>query len=99
MQLRLIEWKKKQIFTCLPEDLGKVRPHYWKLFLRRNRHIIRKKLGRQFSVNISNWTSYLNFCDMYLHIQDKLVNKSKIATLLPEPVWMDEKGNRVENET
>ena len=35
---------------------------------------------------------------MYDHIEDVLVNDSKIAEYLPEPVWMDAEGNEVSEE-
>ena len=99
IQQRLIKWKKfKKIQCSSPSDLGKVGKQYWKAFLRRNRHVLRNKLGRRFSVHRSNWTTYLNFWDMYLHIQQVLINDSKIARLLPEPVWMNEKGEKVDSE-
>ena len=99
MQDRLIAWKKhKQIATTSEDDLGKVGPPYWRSFMKRNRHLLRNKPGRRYSVHRSDWTAYINFRNMYLHIQDILVNDSKIARLLPEPVWMNEKGEVVDNE-
>ena len=100
IQQWLIEWKKKQnIHYLSEEDLGKVGPRYWLSFMKCNRHVLQNKPGRQYSVNRSDWTTYINFRNMYLHIQDALVNDSKIAKLLPEPVWMNEKGERVENKS
>ena len=100
IQERLIEWKKQQNIHYLSEDdSGKVGPRYWLSFMKRNRHVLRNKPGRRYSVNRSDWTAYINFRNMYLHIQEILVNDSKIAKFLPEPVWMNEKGERVENES
>ena len=99
IQQKLIEWKKKRkIQSSSPEDLGKVGRKYWQSFMKRNYHVLRNKAGRRYSVNRSDWTAYINFRNMYLHIQDILVNDSKIAHLLPKPVWMNEKGEEVDNE-
>ena len=46
----------------------------------------------------SNWNTYLNFADMYDHIEEILVHESKIAEYLPVPVWMDAEGNEVSEE-
>lgn len=66
--------------------------------MKRNEDVIRSKSGRQFSVDQSNWSMYLNFCDMYLHILDVLVNQSKVATKLDVPVWVNEEGQVVDDE-
>ena len=99
IQKDLIEWKKQKKTYCKSEeDLGKVGPKYWKLFLKRNKHLLRSKSGKRYSVNRSSWTSYLHFRDMYLHIMDILVNESKIATKFHDPLWMDAEGNIVATE-
>ena len=99
IQDRLIQWKiKKKIFFKDPIDLGRVGLSYWNNFLQRNGHLLKTKVGRKFSVDRSNWSNYLNFRDMYLHIKDVLVNDSKIAIKLPTPVWVDRDGNIVNDE-
>ena len=48
------------------------------------------------AVDRANWSSYLNFRDMYLHIKDILLNDSKMAVKLPVPIWVDRDGNEVD---
>ena len=87
IQQRLIDWKDKMnIYSNSLEDRGKVGMSYWRSFMHRNSHIIRSKPGCQFSVDRSNWSNYLNFRDMYLHIMEVLTNESKIATRLDDAV-------------
>ena len=90
--------KKRHIYHQHEEDLGKIGRSYWCGFLKRNQHKIRSKKGKRYDLDRSNWTTYLNFKDMYDNIDDILVNESKIAEYLPEPVWMDKEGNEVSEE-
>ena len=93
VQKRLIEWKTKMKTPYKHHsDLGRVDLSYWNKFLKRNKYQLRSKVAKKYAIDRSNWTSYLNFRDMYLHIKDILVNDSKIATKLPEPIWVDCKG-------
>ena len=95
-QTQLIEWKRKHnTFAENDESLGKIGRKYWKGFLKRNEFKIRSKKGKKYDLDRSNWTTYLNFADMYDHIEEVLVHESKIAEYLPEPVWMDENGKEV----
>ena len=98
-QTQLIEWKTKHnTYHREDKDLGKIGRSYWKGFLKRNKHKIRSKKGKRYDLDRSNWTTYLNFKDMYDNIEDILVNESKIAEYLPESVWMDKDGNEVSEE-
>ena len=99
IQQRLREWKiKKQIYYKDEYDLGRVGLTYWRSFLKRNNYQMRTKSGKKYAVDRANWSSYLNFRDMYLHIKDVLLNDSKIAVKLPVPIWVDRDGNEVDCE-
>ena len=98
-QQLLREWKLNcNIFFTSDDDLGKVGIKYWRNFLKRNRHLLRSKSGRKYAVDRCNWTTYLNFADMYEHIEDILVCDSKSARKLDQPQWMDIEGNVVDSE-
>ena len=100
MQQWLKEWKiKHHIFYKDDDDFGKVGSNYWRGFMRRNNYRLRSKVGRRFAVDRSNFTSYLNFRDMYDHVEYVMVNESKVANKLDEPVWMNEKGYIGEEES
>ena len=60
--------------------------------------ILRSKSGKKYAFDRANFTSYLNFSDMYSHIEDILVDDCKIATRFPSPVWMNKEGKIVDNE-
>ena len=99
VQKDLISWKiKKKIYTKNESDLGKVGLSYWRSFLKRQGHQVRSKVAKKYAIDRSNWTSYLNFKDMYLHIKDVLLNDSKIAIKLDDPIWVDKSGNKVDDE-
>ena len=99
IQRELIEWKrKKKMYHKSQDDEGKVGLSYWNGFLRRNSHQISSKIGRKYSVDRSNWTTYLNFRDMYLHIRSVLLEDSKIASKLDVPVWVNQDGDEVQTE-
>ena len=66
--------------------------------MKRNKHLLCSKTGKKYAVDRCNWTTYLNFEDMYNHIEDILVSDSKIARKLEKPRWMDRDGNFVESE-
>jgi hypothetical protein len=98
-QKELIEWKTKHgTFNDENTPIGKIGRKYWQGFLKRNQHKLRSKKGKKYDLDRSNWTTYLNFNDMYDHIESILVHESKIAEYLPEPVWMDKEGNEVSEE-
>ena len=71
---------------------------YWQNFLKRNCHLLHSKSGKKHAVDHCNFTTYLNFVDIYEHIEDIFVYDSKTARKLDEPQWMDMEGNVVEKE-
>lgn len=99
MQERLMMWKiQNNIYFETIDDLGRVGTGYWRRFLKRNHHRLRSKTGRKFGSDRANYSSYLNFMDMYNHIMSVLLESCKIAKKLRQPVWMDKEGNTVEDE-
>ena len=86
------------IYSSCLKDRGQVGMAYWRQFMHRNAHLIKSKPGRQFSVDRSNWSNYLNFRDMYLHIMEVMCNEYKIATKLDEPIWVNDEGVEVKDE-
>ena len=97
-QLKLSNWKKlRKIHHNNLEDYNKVGVSYWHRFLQRYKHLLRSKVTSAYSVDRSNFTTYLNFIDMYHHIK-KILLKSLIASKLDPPVWMNESGEVVEDE-
>ena len=100
MQKWLIDWKlKHNIYYKDKEDLGKVGNNFWRGFMRRNGSRLKIKAGKRFAVDRANFTTYLNFKDMYDHIEQVLVDESKVATRFDEPVWMNKDGEVVDNES
>jgi hypothetical protein len=94
-QQRLVEWKKQGI-NQQPNDLKKVGSAYWYAFLHRHANCVCTKKGRKFELDRSNWTKYRNFLSMYEDIEEELVDAGLGVKLPPPPIWMDEKGNQVE---
>ena len=95
-QHNLIEWKKRN--SHYNEDvtvLGQVGPGYWAGFMRRNGHLIESTRGQKYELDRSSWTTYTNFNDMYKHNYREMANAG-VAKVLDSPVWMDIKGNIVE---
>ena len=66
-------------------------------FLKRYKYLLRSKVTSAYSVDRSNFMTYLNFIDMYLHIK-KILLQSLIASKLDHPVCMNEAGEVVEDE-
>ena len=98
LQKQLIEWKKLHHCYYQSEiDLGKVGLKYWRGFMSRNGNKLKSKNGRKYAVDRSNFTSYLNFKDMYDQIEEVLV-ESNLAKYFPEPVYMNQNGDIVNNE-
>ena len=99
IQQSLIDWKKlHNTYHKDPSDLGKVGHNYWLNFIRRKGHLIRSKSGKKYAIDRSNFTTYLNFRDMYDHIEDVLVNDYKVARKFDVPVWMNSEGKIVEDQ-
>ena len=98
-QQKLIKWKTdRKIFHLDEENIGEVGVNYWKGFLKRHKHLLKGKTISQYAIDRSNFTTYLNFFDMYQHIERVLL-LSKIARKFEEPVWMNQNGEIVENDT
>ena len=99
IQNRLIDWKiNKNIFHKDRNDLGKLGWNYWRSFMQRNSDTLKSKIGRKYAYERSNFSNYLNFCDMYDHIEWILVEEYKISLRFPQPVWMNLEGKEVPNE-
>ena len=99
MQGRLIEWKlANNIYYEHADDLGKVGRSYWNKFLKRNHYRLRTKKGRKFGCDRANYSSYLNFVDMFKHIAQVLIESCKIARKLEVPMWFDKNGKCVVDE-
>ena len=98
-QTQLIQWKlKHNIYYENENELGRVSKSFFRNFMKRNGHRLRSKVGRRYAFDRSNFTSYLNFRDMYDQIEQVLVEDCNIASRYPEPVWMNQKGEIVMNE-
>ena len=96
IQNMLIQWKiKHRIFYNDIKDLGTVGKNWWLKFLKRNKHLLRSKSGKKYAFDRALFSTYLNFCDMYDHIEDILVFDSNIATKFTEPIWVNKQGERV----
>ena len=65
--------------------------------MKRHRNELRSKTVSQYAIDRSNFTTYLNFSDMYNHIE-KIMLKSKIAQELESAVWMSKEGQIVDDE-
>ena len=98
VQQELIKWKlRRNIYFESTTDLGHVGQSNWRPFLKKNAHILRCKNGRKYSVDRSNFSTYINIFDMYEHIE-KVLLESGLATQFPQPIWMDKDGNLVVDE-
>jgi hypothetical protein len=94
-QERLLLYKEKQGIVQPDDKLGKIGHNYWYAFLERNKDKLQTKKGRKFELDRSKWNKYRNFKRMYDDIEDEMI-EAGVAIRLDEPVWMDDKGNRVE---
>ena len=65
--------------------------------MKRHEHELCGKKLSSYNIDRANFTNFLNFFDMYLHIEEILL-KSNVATKFDEPVWKNELGETVENE-
>ena len=98
IQQRLIDWKiAHRIYTKKPEDMGRVGTAYWFNLMKRKKHLLRTKKGRKYGLDRANFTTYLNFRDMYDHIENILVDECGVATRFSKPVWMNSSGEIVSN--
>ena len=94
----LIKWKtKKKIYHNDDSTMGTVGWNYFRGFLKRHEYDLRGKKLSSYNIDCANFTNFLIFFDMYLHIEEILL-KSKVATKFDEPVWKDELGVTVDSE-
>ena len=83
----LIEWKLfKKMNHNITDDFRKVGKTYWKLFLKCHDDELRSKRERKYASDRSIFTSYLNFMDMFEHVESVLYDDSKIVVRLLGPV-------------
>ena len=92
---KLIDFKKRIKADQDDSTIGSVSKKYWKKFLARNSDKLELKKAVKYELQRDNFVTYTNFEEMYNEIEDLLVNDAKIAEFLPEPIWMNEKGEEV----
>ena len=93
LQKKLMEWKRK--YSHHGTNISIVGQGYWKSFMHRNKHLIVSSKGQKYELNRANWTTYQNFSQMYEVIEQEMITAG-VAVMLPEPVWMNAKGEHVE---
>ena len=101
-QQRLKDYQRKIFhsrghYDIAESYLGTITKNYYYGFMRRYKDIIASNRGRRFEISRQNWTNYRNFNNMYLDVERMLVD-AKLASPLPEPIWMNKDGFRVETE-
>ena len=103
-QQKVIDFKRKHKLNydkdgieLSDSQLGSVGVGYWRSFLNRHKGILATNKGRLFELNRSNWTLYSNFRDMYINVENHMVD-ANVAETLPEPCWMDKEGKIVSEE-
>ena len=98
VQKALIEWKMKR--KCIPNNeinLGKIGLGYFQNFLSRHWMYLKQKSISEYAIDRSNFTTYLNFADMYNHIE-RILLLSNVARRLDQAVNMNEAGETVTDE-
>ena len=88
---------KKRLHNDDITECGKIGRAYFRAFLERHKIYLTTKPISEYSIDRSNFTNYLNFCDMYDHIQ-RIMVASKVAEVLDEPVNMNKNGEIVNDE-
>jgi hypothetical protein len=91
-QERLIQYKKARGYQQSSEEMGRVGQKYWYRFLEKYQHKITSKKGRRFELDRSKWTRYKNFRNMYICIEEEMVDAG-VAVELEDPKYMDHVGN------
>ena len=89
--------KQKKLYHKDEDNVPLLSLGYWNGFLHRHKHELRNKPVSGYSIDRANFTNYLNFSDMFDHIE-KIMIKSGIARPFPEPVWMSQSGEIVASE-
>lgn len=97
IQKKLIDFKRSTShFTGDDEIDGQIGRGYWAKFLKRNIHLIQTKKGEKFELNRSLWTTFAKMLKIYDRTSKELVDEAKGAVELDDPMWMNEKGEEVE---
>lgn len=97
IQKKLIKRKKENSHTSGDvEKDGFVGNGYWNGFLDRNAHLLQTKKAEKYELNRAKWTTYRNICDMYKMTKKEMVEEARVAEYLEKPVWMNTKGEVVE---
>ena len=95
---KLRKWKEKNGLSWQKdEQIGKLSKKYWRLLLKRHRHIIQMKTGTKFPIDRSRWSKKVYIEEMFSKIYDNLV-ECKLAKRLQVPVSKDRDGNVVESD-
>jgi hypothetical protein len=97
LQQDLIKWKKKNKTKGSDYELGRVGYKFYKNFIRRHKHELVSKRGKQFELNRKKWTTYTNFKNMYEDHEAEMISAG-VTEHLDTPIWMNKKGEEVSTE-
>ena len=92
LKKQIIAFKKCHIYDPDAPHLGQA---YWNGFMKRNGDKLVSKRGQKYATDRANWSTYFNFKSMYINVYDAMVDAG-VAVEFDDPVWMDSKGNEVE---
>lgn len=90
VQENLMEWKRK--YRHHETNISTFGQGYWKSFMDRNKYLIASSKGKKYELNQANCQ---NFSQIYGVIEQEMI-ASGVAVRLPEPMWMNAKGEHVE---
>ena len=91
VQKDLIEMKKAMGWS----NTGTVGLGYWRLFMKRNGHLLVSKRGKKFELDRSSWSTYGNFKQMYECVAEEMEDAG-VAVRRSAPVWMNRSGEEVQ---
>jgi len=94
---KCLEFVKKNCGIDESAETHKLGAGYWRGFMSRNRHELETKHRTKFSSLRSKWCTYENFEWMYDSVYEEMIHAG-VARHLDEPVWMNEKGEIVDEE-
>jgi len=97
VEKKMEKWKAKYSHGYRLNGGIKLGKTYWKIFLKRNSHLIRAKKTVKFDSKRADWCNYLNMEEMYHEIYKNLCSAG-IACEHPEAQWRDSNGDVVETE-
>ena len=100
-QQRLIEFQKRLKKDDTSSEfssncLGKISTKYYYSFMNRHKSVLESNKGRRFEAMRTKWLLFRNFLNMYLDIERVMID-ARVAHKLDTPVWVDKKGEVVEN--